>query len=64
MEGIQSQLPAVLPPLPKLRPRPGLLTATGYGKTSHRPINDTSTATIEEEGSTVSKLLMKSEFSR
>jgi len=64
MEGIQSKLPAVLPPLPKLRPRPGHLTATGYGKTSHRPINDTSTATIEEEGSTVSKLLMKSEFSR
>ena len=63
MEGIQSQMPAALPPLPKLRPRPGHLVAAGHVMTN-RPITDTSAATIEETGSTVSKLLMKSEFSR
>ena len=64
MEATQSQLPVVLPPLPKLRPRPGHLGATGRGTTNPRPIIDTSPSTIEEKGSTVSKLLMKSEFSR
>ena len=64
MEATQSQLPVVLPPLPKLRPRPGHLGATGRETTIPRPIIDTSPSTIEEKGSTVSKLLMKSEFSR
>ena len=63
MEDIQSQMPAALPPLPKLRPRPGHLVAVGHVMTN-RPITETSVATIEETGSTVSKLLMKSEFSR
>ena len=63
MEDIQSLMPAALPPLPKLRPRPGHLVAVGHVMTN-RPITETSVATIEETGSTVSKLLMKSEFSR
>ena len=63
MDGIKSQVPVALPPLPKLRPRPGHLMPAGNG-VNKIPITNTYATTTENMEPTVSKLLMKSEFSR
>ena len=62
MEDSHYQVPASLPPLPKLRLRPSHYLIEDNN--TIRPINETSASPDVETASPVSKLLMKSELSR